>query len=134
MVLRDTQVYAENILAIIARESTLGSVLFNVLINDIDSGIKCNPSKFEDDTKLSGAVNAPKGRDAMQRDHDNLCEPYEVQQGHQYKLRDDWIKSCPAEEDLEKLVDEKLDSWSVMGTWNNCVQLWHLKNKKDMGL
>ncbi|KAJ7417060.1 Ig heavy chain V region C3-like protein [Willisornis vidua] len=45
--------------------SALGPVLFNLSINNIDSGIKCTLNKFADNTKMSGAVDVPGGQNAI---------------------------------------------------------------------
>ena len=45
----------------------LGQALFNIFVENMDSGILCTLSKFANDIKLSGTVDTLEGRDAIQR-------------------------------------------------------------------
>lgn len=45
----------------------LGSVVFDVFINDLDEGMECILSKFTDDTGVGGAVGSLEGQEVLQR-------------------------------------------------------------------
>lgn len=52
--------------------SISGPVLCDVFINYLDAGLKCMLSKFANDTKLGGAVDFLRDREALQRDLDKI--------------------------------------------------------------
>ncbi|KAK4830736.1 LOW QUALITY PROTEIN: hypothetical protein QYF61_013186 [Mycteria americana] len=95
--------------------SILGPVLFNVFINDLDTGIEYTLTKFADDIKLGGRVDSLEGREALQRDLESWaitnrmkcdkskCRILHLGQGNPgstYKLGDERLESSPVERGL----------------------------------
>lgn len=50
----------------------LGLMLFNIFINEVESGIECTFNKFADDSKLTGAADTVGERNAVQRTFTSL--------------------------------------------------------------
>ena len=54
--------------------SVLGPILFTIYINDIDTDLKCNVSKFADDTKLGYSCETTEDCNIIQEDLHKICQ------------------------------------------------------------
>ena len=111
----------------VLQRSILWLELFNIFINDPESGTECILIKFVDDFKLNGAVDAIQGGDAVPWDLNKLekwahmdlmrfnkaeCKVLHLGwDNHRYVYRqgEKHLDSSSVEKDLGVLADKKLD-------------------------
>ena len=104
----------------------VGPILFNILFNNLDDGIKRTVSKFAGDTKLRGMANTPEGCTAIQQNLDRLdswagrnlmkynkdkCRGLHLGRNnprYQYRLGTDLLESSIGERDLGVLMDSRM--------------------------
>lgn len=102
-------------------------MLFHLLVPDIHSGIERALSKFAHGTKLWGGADTLEERDAIWKDLDRLdrwaqanlkefnkaeCKVLHLGRDkpqHEYSLRNKWVESSPAENDLGVLGEKHLN-------------------------
>ena len=93
-------------------------VLFNILVSNLDEGIKSTLSKFAGDTRLRGVADTLEGCATIQKDLDRFeswsgrnlmgfnksnCRVLHLARNnyiHQYRLRDDLLERSSVEKDL----------------------------------
>ncbi|KAJ7415310.1 rna-directed dna polymerase from mobile element jockey-like [Pitangus sulphuratus] len=105
-------------------ETYTGTDAIQKVHNDVVSGIEYTLGKFADDTKLSGAIDAPEGQAAIQRNlskwaHESLRRFNKAKDKvlhldqdiarYQYRLWDEQMESSPDKTDFGVIVDERLD-------------------------
>jgi hypothetical protein len=106
--------------------SVLGPLLFLVYVNDMDSGIGCNISKFADGTKIFNEVGSEDGYSSLQSSLDKLkdwSEMWQMQfnadkckvlhfgkqkEKKQYKIGDSVLADAETEKDLGVYIQDNL--------------------------
>lgn len=82
--IKDTKSSWEQVTGGVPKGVSLGSVLFNIFVNNLDDVAECTLGKFADETKLGGVVNtqgdcAVIQRNLKQAGEMGWQEPHEVQ-------------------------------------------------------